>query len=353
MIGLLTFQDTNNFGSYLQTYGLYKKVVDLGYDCEIIDYKCPALVRKEVPHLPKLRKNLYKYIVNWVTNPQRLKYQELQRFLHENAHVSEACNRNNIKKICDRYDNILVGSDMVWEMELQEGDLTYFLDFETNASKKIAFASSIGFPWKDGDKKKIKQFLTDFRHIAVREIQSADWVQDLIGKRPEVVCDPTMLLSIEEWRAYVNKEDVKGKYVLAYFEDDNNDCINTAIEYAHKHNLKVRRIEYGTSTPEYDVVYPKSINEFLSLIFNAELVVTASYHGMLFSLYFNRPLIYFLRRQTSRVDTLVEKLGIEICNGHNMSDRTQMPDMNYNKINEAIERYRNFSIACLSNMLAV
>ena len=46
-IGLITFHDTNNFGSYLQTYGLYKKVVDLGFDCEIVDYQCKAILNRE------------------------------------------------------------------------------------------------------------------------------------------------------------------------------------------------------------------------------------------------------------------------------------------------------------------
>ena len=41
-IGLITYHHTTNFGSLLQTYGLYKKVKDLGFECEIIDYECPC-----------------------------------------------------------------------------------------------------------------------------------------------------------------------------------------------------------------------------------------------------------------------------------------------------------------------
>ena len=46
-IGLLTFHRTTNFGSYLQTFGLFKKIEDLGFNCEIIDYRCPAIEKRE------------------------------------------------------------------------------------------------------------------------------------------------------------------------------------------------------------------------------------------------------------------------------------------------------------------
>ena len=48
-IGILTFHDTKNYGSWLQTYGLYKKLEELGYNCEIIDYQCPSIVKRELP----------------------------------------------------------------------------------------------------------------------------------------------------------------------------------------------------------------------------------------------------------------------------------------------------------------
>ena len=48
-IGLITFHETTNFGSFLQTYALYKAVMDLGYDCEVLDYKCDSIEKRELP----------------------------------------------------------------------------------------------------------------------------------------------------------------------------------------------------------------------------------------------------------------------------------------------------------------
>lgn len=47
MIGLLTFQLTNNFGAHLHTIALYNKIKDLGYTCEIVDYRSPELINRE------------------------------------------------------------------------------------------------------------------------------------------------------------------------------------------------------------------------------------------------------------------------------------------------------------------
>lgn len=48
-IGLITFHDTTNFGSFLQTFGLYKAINDMGYTCKVLDYKCEAINNTELP----------------------------------------------------------------------------------------------------------------------------------------------------------------------------------------------------------------------------------------------------------------------------------------------------------------
>ena len=82
-IGLITFHDTNNFGSYLQTYGLYKKVEDLGYNCEVIDYQCKAIIQREIPKKCTLTLNP-KIVLKDILFERilRTKYKKLNAFLH-------------------------------------------------------------------------------------------------------------------------------------------------------------------------------------------------------------------------------------------------------------------------------
>jgi hypothetical protein len=47
--------------------------------------------------------------------------------------------------------------------------------------------------------KTYRKWLSQFDEILMREEYGADVVEELIGKRPECACDPTLLLTREEW----------------------------------------------------------------------------------------------------------------------------------------------------------
>ena len=349
-IGLLTFHDTNNFGSYLQTIGLYKKIVDMGYNCEIIDYQCESLIKREVPQSYKFSlspKAIIKDIL-WGRYLRR-KYNNLKTFLYNNAKISVPYYKDTIANCKNLYDAFVVGSDIVWGMDIIEGDTTYFLDF-VNDNKKTAFSSSVGNPWKKEEKDLLKPLLTDFDYIAVRENESADWVEELTGKRPKVVCDPTMLLTTNEWLEYTSGKYEKNKYVLAYFPTAKS--LEDAKKYAKKHHLKCWVINHGLPIKGVTSVKPDCLQDFLALFKNAQFVFTASYHGMLFSVYFNRQFAYYNRAHKSRMNTLASKLSVLDREGTEY-DVLKMPEINYLNVNKAVEDYRNYSIDCLKQLLLV
>lgn len=348
-IGLLTFHDTNNFGSYLQTYGLYKKIRDLGYDCEIVDYQCQSIIERE--HLGKeqlsfsLRQLLKEFLIN---RHLRKKYKNLKEWLLSNAKIGCYYNKYNIKDACSQYSKFLVGSDIVWGMDIIGKDTTYFLDFENDSSKKLAFSSSIGNPWTEEDKNIIKPYLKEFNGIAVREEESAEWVRDLIGIRPNVVCDPTMLLKSNEWTMQISKKYKGRNYVLVYFPTPAN--IQDAQKYAKQHGLECYLINHGLPVKGFKSVRPLNIGDFLSLFYYAGFVFSASYHGVLFSIYFNRQFAYYNRAHKSRMNTLARKLNVKDRNGSEY-DVLQMKPIDYEKVNKAVEEYRNYSINCLKELL--
>ena len=351
-IGLITFHDTTNFGSLLQTYGLYKKINDLGYECEVVDYQCENIVRREIPKPFRFSFNPKALLKEFLFyRVQRKKYKQLSRFLHSEMCLSKRCDRKTIAAIKNNYDCFVIGSDITWGMDIIDKDLTYFLNFETNRTKKTAYSASIGNPWTDEDKLLIEPLLREFRYIAVREEESADWVEELTHKRPQVVCDPTMLIKSEKWQKYCHRTKDMGEYVLVYFDTRNRDCLKKAKEYAQKNGLRVKLIGYGLPVRGVELVSPLSLEDFLSLIFNAAFVVTASYHGMLFSIYFNRQFVYYNRAHKSRMNTLARKLKVTERDGLE-HDALQMKPVDYDVVNAAVEEYRNHSINCLKELLA-
>lgn len=350
-IGLLTFHDTCNFGSLLQTYGLYRAIVDLGYDCEVIDYRCQNIVDREIPKPLGFTLNVKQVLLYFLVGRHRnVKYHALSSFLTKKMKLSTMCNRDSVAEICNKYDKVFVGSDIVWGLDITGNDLTYFLDFLFDSKKKYAFSSSIGNPWQENEKHVVKPLLDDFCQIAVREDESADWVEDLTGKRPRVVCDPTMLLDAGLWRSITEVKSRKNNYVLVYFDNNNQDCINNAILYAKEKHLKVLFINDGISRDGYCAVKPHSLGEFLSLIDNAAFVMTASYHGMLYSLYFHKQFAYFNRAHKSRMNTLSKRLCVDDRNGEEYDVMSMLP-IDYEKVEDALAKYRTESMTCLKQFL--
>lgn len=351
-IGLITFHDTTNFGSLLQTYGLYKKINSLGYDCEVIDYQCANIVKREHPQPVEWKGSLKTYLKDIIlTAIKRKKYRKLHAFLLKEMNMSTECDIHNISQLRCNYDKFVIGSDITWGMDIIDSDMTFFLDFESERNKKAAFAASIGNPWTSRDKEKIKPLLSEFDFIAVREEESADWVQELTGNRPVVVCDPTMLLTGTDWKRFCFRSTDKDEYVLVYFDNNNGDCLTNARQYAHKHGLAVKMIGYGAPRKDVDIVRPYSLEQFLSLISNAAFVITASYHGMLFSIYFQKEFAYYNRAHKSRMNTLAEKLGVQGRDGSRY-DVMDMPLINYCSVNRSVEKYRNDSTEVLKELLS-
>ena len=79
----------------------------------------------------------------------------------------------------------------------------------TNVSpkKRISYAASFGI--NDLPKqyhKKTKEELEKFKAISVREDRGKKIVEDLTGRKDiEVLIDPTMLLTSEEWKKMIKK----------------------------------------------------------------------------------------------------------------------------------------------------
>lgn len=351
-IGLITFHRSTNFGSCLQAFALYKKIEMMGYQCEIIDYRCPAIEERENLMTPRISlfnpKTVYRRVFVWPT--LKKKSDNLEKFLENHAKIGKEYYPNTISLVNENYGKFLVGSDIVWGRDITNNDYTYFLDFVLDGHKKYAFSSSVGDYSIRGDEEKIGEMLKSFSRIAVREKEAVQWVNNLSGKEAEWVCDPTMLLTAEEWIEFIPPTKFHDNYVLVYFDSPDHKCLKDAIKYGKEHNKKVFHIDYYRKQMS-DVIQkkPTTLNEFLGLIKNANRIFTASYHGMLFSIYFEKQFVFYTRAHKSRVLSLAEKLGIlEQCGDANDT----VSHLNYKKVTDKVINFRNQSIKSLMEILS-
>ena len=113
-IGLLTFHETTNFGSYLQTYGLYSTLHMLGHDCEVIDYKCASIIRRELPQFRPTSfspHDLGKYLL--VDRKIQKKYFAFKKQIDRTMNLSISYDHTTITAAAERYDAFVVGSDIL------------------------------------------------------------------------------------------------------------------------------------------------------------------------------------------------------------------------------------------------
>lgn len=353
-VGILTFHDTTNFGSLLQTYALYKKLKDLNFTCEVIDYKCDEIVKRELPsELGSIKsiKELYRYIK--YNRLKKKRYNSMMRFSDKYISISdEVYYKNNIVISNKDYSKFLIGSDIVWGLDITNKDYTYFLEFVEDGKGKYAYASSIGSNFEGltvDEYHKVERLLKEFNKICVREVQGKELLSKMKIPYVDVVCDPTLLLNGYEWSKFTHHINRK-PYVLVYFSDSDGKVISCAKDIAKQYSLEILYISMGKKEKGVTNVRVYSIEDFLSLIKEAEFVVTSSYHGMLFSINFNKEFYFNNRNYKSRMDTVANILGLDYRDV-NYFNINELKKINYEDVNKRLEDFRTKSINTLKNMI--
>ena len=114
--------------------------------------------------------------------------------------------------------------------------------------------------------------------------------------------------------------------------------------------MKVYYIYYGFPKKGVRNIKPTTLEEFIGLIKYAKMIFTASYHGILFSIYFRKQFVFYTRAHKSRVVSLAEKLKVDMNCADEM-DISSIPFISYETINPLVEEFRNYSLTELSKNL--
>lgn len=307
-IGLLTFHNNTNYGSWLQTYALYKSVAEMGYDIEVINYFREVIPAEELVTLKGIRDLWNKYQWDSIALIKNIFRMQIQFQIDKRKYmkVSEKrYRRDNVKVLNSKYDVFLIGSDLVWDIR-HAGNYTYLLDFADTDKVKISYAASYGYEQIPNEElNHFKKYLSGFQRITVRENNCKEELEKRLNLSSEHVCDPTMLIENSEWKNWVLENRRKRKYILIYMYDEKEKkLIKLAKRYARKHHCEV--VQIG----KRDGTCPYSVSEFLALFYYAEKVFTASYHGLVFSVYFEKNFAYCNRKPANRMKSISEVLGL-------------------------------------------
>lgn len=301
---IITYHSAYNFGSVLQAYATQQTVMYMVGNAEIINYRMNE------------QKRYYEKLYRWDYGPKTIlrdllmlpahnkrkkRAEAFEKFFSEKLILSkEVSEPEEVAELWGKYDTIISGSDQIWckrSNELRNSQWKYIDPYILKGFSgcKISYASSIGAS-TDDDLRHILNDIQQFDAIAMREDASAKKMRDLLGHDVSTVLDPTFLLTKDEWIHKLNlKKNSDENYILYYSLGDIKNIRSSMKSLIALAKAKKKKILIVTpfayvplanklleQHPEYGPI------DFITAIYNADMIVTDSYHGTILSVNFGK-----------------------------------------------------------------
>lgn len=352
-----------NYGSALQSWALQQSVDRLGHgrwESVLVDY-CPEVLkdkdlRNPIEHmwdtdeesrqmcrlsLPAIRENADKF----------------DRFYAERFRRTEgAYTAQNFHLLpeAEGLDGFICGSDTIFCIDEFGGfDDGYYANYPCMRENSVAYAASFGdahFTQEAYETLRVR--LQNFKAVGLRENAMLPFVKGNTAVPVERVLDPTLLLTAEDYRRITAPCLIERPYLLLYARRHNPQMSVYAQKLADENGWDVVEISLrAVNADKHRMFYQAGVEEFLSLVRYAQFVVTNSYHGMIFSVQFEKEFCVFLREQCdSKISELLALTGL---NGRLMAgDKGKEPQtLRYEAVKAVIEYERGKSMRFLEKML--
>ncbi len=353
-VGIVTYHNGSNYGAALQAFALQEAEKKLCNEVEIINYDNRFISQG----LDRIRfsfsvlgfYNCLFDIVHFFSNGRKIS--KFKTFFKEHYQLTSLMSSEQLKISGLDYDLGVSGSDQIWNPRLSgKLDDVYFLNFGKFKSK-ISYASSFGnYKYEDVDiNNRVKELLQGYSKVSTRE--KADKLEEIINRKVISVCDPTLLLNKEEWSTLLQLNNHKRKgYLLIYTLADMDNVISIAKIIAKERNLDI--INIGQAFGHFfDVknILDAGPKEFIELFYNADYVVTNSFHGTAFSVNFQKQFVSVRHpKSPERAVSFLKRIGM---NDRLVIDATQsipkdITAEEYNMINDKLNEIREESYSYL------
>ena len=371
-IGIVTWFHYRNYGTVLQAYALQKFLKSNGYNCVLVNYipiNNKTFIEKiksgNLKHriASKIESCRYKFLEPNIKEMILERNRAFENFVAYNIDFTQKSQTSSeLFKLNETIDCFICGSDQIWNPENFNG--VYYLNFVNDKNKKISYAPSFGVGHIPTSKiEEIRQLVNKFDWLSVREDKGASILKELTQKDVEVVVDPTLLLSKTDWGQVSVNPNISEDYILCYFLGDRQEYWKAVqnIQRMTKYKVIIIPARFNAYLKKYEIRTSTSPEEFIGLIKNAKLVLTDSYHGVIFSLKFERDFYVFKRfkdkdkrSQNSRIYNILKMLNLEgrLIDSNVLKDyKDNYSIENYGEINKVLSRKIDDSTAFLTKSL--
>lgn len=346
-IAILSMQKVVNYGSFMQSFALRKTIESFGHECEYLDIT-PGVHMKGFER----SKSLYiKKFIERFMNVHMFKHVKQHRRLSKRFRDEFFADLGVLKRKYNTYDMVVIGSDEVFNFaQPTPWGFTEQLYGKVNETGKvISYAGSFGHTTmsdieKYGVQDKIKRAMSSMKSISVRDKNSLDIVEKLLGTTPKKNIDPVFVYDFTKHITSVYEKD----YIIIYTYPSrisSQNEIDKIVSFAKKHNKRL--ISIGFFFPWCDEVITPHPFEVLSYIKSADYVITDTFHGAIFSIITESKFGTLIRstntqKLTSLLDTM--KRTDRIIYDIDKLESIMENDIDYSDTNEVIKKERQRSI---------
>ena len=364
-IGILTYHRAENYGALLQAYALMTYLKSLGHDVSFVDY------------WPTYHSEYFKIFSwsNFVSRPIKSKLlilirfllmgsklyrrkKVMQKFMHGHLKISKKPVYTNRNGKTERFDVVVYGSDQIWRKQNLGGvgfDEWYYGSDHVCADKKVVYAGSMGkLEASPEDMTFVKAQMQNFCSIAVREKDLHDYLQKL-DVSSEIVIDPVFLLTKEQWHQLAVAPKSTSNYILFYNLLNTPESSSFAKALSKETGLPIIKKKKKTAFMQKGskLIDNASIEEFLGLIEHADYVVSNSFHGVAFSLVFEKQFYAVgMEGKANRVVSLLESVGIADRYIHSHQNKISALEIDYDKTTPILKSLIEKSMFFLSCALS-
>lgn len=356
---------SENYGSLLQAYALQCKLKELGASPVIIELplreEAVNSVRKFASKLKFILKPEKHYGIvkrsRRVIEPLIFKgrKEKTDRFIKNELAIKsyiDCVNQMKSEKCI-----LLAGSDQVWNTLNAPISGFYLFDYaEASHCKKYSYAASIGLSNLDETQKEYyANALKDFSVVSFREKAAYDLLKDyLLNPIVRYDLDPTLLYRADFWKSFSANRICAKPYVFVYMLRPDKKLITMARKVAKENKYQVVYLgQFNNLYTGVKTLFSAGVEEFISAIYNAEMIITNSFHCTVFSTLFGKRFVSVKIESTnSRVENLLNIVDLQ---EHLISgiDELEIIYDRYDvlKVDEKLEAERSKSINYLSGLL--
>lgn len=309
--GTVTIFRNYNHGAALQAYALQQFLVQNSIENELISYKRVDGQGYVLGYGVKSRKVL----------ESLLRRVQFKRFISEHLKVSKPMSGNAaFAEYAENFAVLLAGSDQIWKVNSKGVlDSTFFLETSQGfTGRKISYAASAsGIESFGSHAEKVRELLSQFQTITVRDPHTAMVVNNNHVSVDHVVVDPTVLIDFEA--LIRGNEGTSEPYLASYFLSHQKWFAQYCREIEDAAGLKFKHLDASFDGDKKCFGFGPV--QWLNTIRQAEAIFTNSFHGLLFGIKFEKPVFLFQRsgvenrKLTAFLDTLGVPLEVVLADG--------------------------------------